>query len=406
MPEDGRGRRILFVNHVCYLDDSNGAAIASRAQMEALARHGFVVEALTGSVLELDEAADPDAWLAARGLDRPVIGGTWTADARGVRDDIPPHYRTTHNGVSITIHAGQPTRRHDPGPVEHAGFVRLFEAIAARAHPDVVVGYGGSRMIAEVFARARARGAATAFWLHNLAYLDRSPFADVDAVVVPSRFSAEHYRRSLGLDCRVLSNLVDFDRVRCGRSGQGYVTFVTPSIEKGAYAFARIADELGRSRPDIRFLLVEGRGTEATIAACGLDLRRHGTVHFINHTPDPRQFWGESRICLMPSVGMESQGLVAIEAMINGIPVIASDRGALPETLGGSGIVLPLPDRITPATRMLPTAAEVGPWVEAIIRLWDDPALDEEHRRRALAEARRWDPDVLEPRSVAFFRSL
>jgi len=92
--------------------------------------------------------------------------------------------------------------------------------------------------------------------------------------------------------------------------------------------------------------------------------------------------------------------------MVNGIPVIASDRGALPETLGGAGIVLPLPERITQATRMLPTAEEVAPWVEAVIRLWDDAEFYQDHRRRALAEARRWDPEVLEPQYVEFFRNL
>ena len=60
--------------------------------------------------------------------------------------------------------------------------------------------------------------------------------------------------------------------------------------------------------------------------------------------------------------------------MINGIPVIGSDRGALPETLGDGGIVLPLPERLTPVSQILPTAEEVEPWVEAIIRLWDDRA--------------------------------
>lgn len=369
MPDRIHEIRVLFVNHNCYLDDSNGAAMASRNQMEALARHGFAVEALTGSVLELGDDASAAAWLAARGLDAPEPPASWTADATGVRAAVPAHWRRMLNGVGVMIHAGPTTRRHWPDAAEHAEFLRLFEAVAARGRLDIVVGYGGSAMIGEVFARVRARGGVAVFALHNFAYTDRSAFADVDRFVVPSRYAAEHYRRALGLECVVLPNVVDFDRVRCERAGPGYVTFVNPAAEKGVVAFARIADELGRRRPDIRFLVVEGRGTEATVAACGLDLRRHGTVFFINHPTDPRRFWRETRICLMPSVWEESQGLVAIEAMSNGIPVVASDRGALSETLGDSGVVLPLPDRLTPGTQALPTADEVAPWVEAIIRL-------------------------------------
>ena len=46
----------------------------------------------------------------------------------------------------------------------------------------------------------------------------------------------------------------------------------------------------------------------------------------------------------------------------------------MPETLGDGGIALPLPERLTPVSKILPTAEEVEPWVEAIIGLWDNPA--------------------------------
>ena len=126
----------------------------------------------------------------------------------------------------------------------------------------------------------------------------------------------------------------------------------------------------------------------------------------MSHTSDPRQFWGVTKLCLMPSLWWENQPLVAIEAMLNGIPVIGSNRGGIVETLGHCGIVLPLPDRLTPATRFMPTPEEVAPWVESITRLWDDQALYDEHQRLALAESRRWAPEVLEPQYARFFNDL
>ena len=257
-----------------------------------------------------------------------------------------------------------------------------------------------------VLARAHDLGVTTVFALHNFNYHNFALFSDVDRVIIPSKYAASYYLEYLSLSCSVLPNLIDKRRLVCEHTERKFLIFVNPSIEKGVYAFARIADELGRRRPDIPILVVESRGTEATVAACGLELREHGNVFFMAHTADPREFWSVTKVCLMPSLWWESQGLVAVEAMVNGIPVLASDRGALPETLGSAGIVLPLPDRITQATRMLPTAEEVEPWVQAVIRLWDDPAFYEEHRRRALAEARRWDPEVLEPQYVEFFRDL
>ena len=108
---------------------------------------------------------------------------------------------------------------------------------------------------------------------------------------------------------------------------------------------------------------------------------------------------------LMPSLWRESLGRVPIEAMANGIPVLASDRGALPETLGDAGFVFTIPDRCTPASGMVPTAQEVAPWMAVIERLWDDREFEAEHRRRSLAEARRWDGDKLAEQYESFFRS-
>ena len=126
----------------------------------------------------------------------------------------------------------------------------------------------------------------------------------------------------------------------------------------------------------------------------------------MSNTAGPRDFWSVTRVCVVPSLRLETRGLVAMEAMTNGVPVVASDRGALPETLGDAGIVLSLPDRLTPATKSLPTAAEVAPWVEAVERLWDDPEFARVYKRRALARARSWSAEELGPAHVEFFEKL
>ena len=108
----------------------------------------------------------------------------------------------------------------------------------------------------------------------------------------------------------------------------------------------------------------------------------------------------------MPSLWRESFGRVAAEAMVNGLPVLASDRGALPETLGGAGVVLPVPDRCTPTSGLVPTAEEVEPWIAAILRVWDDPTFESKLRDAARAEARRWEDDRLGADYFSFFESV
>src|SRR5262249_49133506 len=150
-----------------------------------------------------------------------------------------PHFRLEHRGVPVTVHGGPTTRPHEPDTFERLEFLDLFRDALERFRPDVLVGYGGNRLAGAMFAEARRRGMVTVFALHNFSYTDAGPFAHVDAVIVPSRFAAEHYRKTLGLDCTVLPNLIDLGRVRAEGPERRFVTFVNPSFEKGVYVFSR-----------------------------------------------------------------------------------------------------------------------------------------------------------------------
>ena len=45
--------------------------------------------------------------------------------------------------------------------------------------------------------------------------------------------------------------------------------------------------------------------------------------------------------------------------MAAGVPVVASNRGALPETVGDAGLILDIPQCYQPQTTLLPSAEEV-----------------------------------------------
>lgn len=169
---------------------------------------------------------------------------------------------------------------------------------------------------------------------------------------------------------------------------RGYVTLVDPTSENGMYIFARIADELGRVRPDIPFLVAEKQGAEADLAACGLDLRVHGNVHLIPMPVDLRALWSVTRVQIRPSLGPEADVGVVAASLSEGIPVVGADRDPLPEVLGEAGIVVPVPARMSTASRWLPTPQDVAPWLEAIVRIWDDTAWYEQCRARALVRGR------------------
>ncbi len=392
-------RKVVFASAHSLVDFSNGASVATLDVLRGLAASGFECGAFTTSRLDLAGAVPFEEALAR--WSGTQVSRTGTDGPEEVRV-----FRTQRGPVPITIVRLEPGRNDGPRPEEVSAVLALFRAYLEAERPDVMLTYGGDPISQGMIALARSRGVAVVFAIHNFAYTDRGPFRHVDQCILPSEFAMRYYRDVIGLPCRVLPNPVDWDRVRVEGDERRFVTFVNPVPEKGVFPFVPIAQELGRRRPDIPLLVVEGRGTRAALAACGLGRDSEVNVQIMANTADPRRFWRMTRVLVVPSLWWESQCLVAVEAMINGIPVVASDRGGIPETLGGAGIVLPLPDRITQATRELPTAEEMEPWVEAILRLWDDRAWYDEQSERARNEALRWHPDRLRPLYAEFFRGV
>jgi len=381
-------RRLLFASTHGYLDPSSGAAGATRDLLELLAARGVDCRVLSTGVLDYGQETPLAAVLEPLGVPythalAPGAGGRAVAVA-----DL------TLAGVRVTLLATRSSRPDvSPDPAEAADWLALAEAALARFRPQVLLAYGGHPAGLELMRRARARGVATAFHLHNFAYDDRSAFADADAVIVPSAYARRHYARALGLDCAVLPYPLRRGRVVAADPAPRYLTFVNPQPAKGLAVVARLALELGRRRPEVPLLVVEGRGAAGWLARAGVDLSDLANLHRMASTPDPRDFYRVSRAVLVPSLWRESFGRVAAEALANGLPVLASDRGALPETLGDAGFLFAVPERCTPGSGAVPTAAEVAPWIAAIERLWDDPGFAAEHGARGRARSAAWDED-------------
>jgi len=393
--------RLLFASIHSYLDHSSGAAMATRDLLELLAAQDWDCRALTCGVLDYEQETPLEDVLDA--LERPT-SRAGAALSRGGEAEV---FDLELDGVRVTLLPTAHSRvKRAPSPREAAIFLDLAEQVLERFRPQVLLTYGGHPACLELMRAARKRRIPTVFHIHNFAYDDRRGFAGVSAVVVPTEYARRLYARRLGLDCTHIPLPLNPRRVIAIEPEPRYVTFVNPQVLKGAAVVARIAKELGRRRPEIPFLIVEGRAGADDLGKLELDLSDLQNLNRMANTPDPRDFYRVSRIMLVPSL-IENAALVAQEALANGIPVLASDRGGLPETLGDAGFVLTLPDRLfAPGSRAVPTAREVAPWVAIIERLWDDPGFEAKHRALASAEAQRWDGDRLAEQYERLFASL
>jgi glycosyltransferase involved in cell wall biosynthesis len=388
--------RLVFCSYHSYFDPSSGAAICTRDLFELLAACGWACTVLSGPRLDREQAG---------GVGELLAGQPGLCPRRGTAGEVTfTLHQYQGGGVPVSIFAPDPPQATRPPSAQEAAVFRtLFDQHCAAFRPDIVVTYGGDPASRTIMSAALRRGIRVVFALHNFAYRDAALFRSVDAVLVPSRTAQEHYRKTLGLDSTVLPGPWSWQRIACPQIERRFATFVNPHPAKGVFVFARIALELGRRRPDIPFLVVEGRGEIDWLARCGLDLSPVRTIHRMRNTTDPRDFYGVSKLVLMPSLWWESFARVPVEAMINGLPVLASNRGGLRESIQGAGLLLDVPERCTEHTRFAPTAEEVASWVQTIEQLWDDNHFYEEECRRARAAAMAWHPDQLLPQFEEFF---
>ena len=105
-------------------------------------------------------------------------------------------------------------------------------------------------------------------------------------------------------------------------------------------------------------------GMDLRRAAEGLDVRFEGRYD----TDDLTALRGRADLAIFPSRAEETFGLVVAEARALGFPVLVSDRGALPERVGGAGDVVPAADPAALAARLaslLDAPATLATWIRA-----------------------------------------
>ena len=202
-------------------------------------------------------------------------------------------------------------------------------------------------------------------------------------IITISDYMRDYIKRWSGLDSTVLhfpsygagpyTHFNNFD--------SGYVTMVNPCVYKGISIFLSLAEKL----PHVKFAAIPFWGTSAEDRAA---LERLPNVTLLQPSPNLDDIFGQTKVLLVPSIWGEAYGQVVVDAMLRGIPVLASNVGGLPEAKLGVDYVLPVNmieryemDAKKQIQPVVP-AQDVSAWVETLNRVLTDRA---EYERVSLA---------------------
>jgi glycosyltransferase involved in cell wall biosynthesis len=152
-----------------------------------------------------------------------------------------------------------------------------------------------------------------------------------------------------------------------GNFPAGEVLMINPCAVKGIGIFLALAEQF----PALRFTGLAGWGTTSQDRAA---MARLPNIRVLESLPSISFVLEAASVLLMPSLWYEGFGLIAMEAMLRGLPVIASNSGGLKEAKAGTGFVIP----VQPITSYLSQFDEVHmpkpvipeqdlrPWREAL----------------------------------------
>lgn len=197
-------------------------------------------------------------------------------------------------------------------------------------------------------------------------------------IITISEYMRDYIRSFSGLDSTVLhfpsygagpyTHFKNFDR--------GHVLMVNPCAYKGISIFLSLAEKL----PQVSFGAIPFWGTSAEDRAA---LERLPNVTMVQPSRELDDIFKQTRVLLVPSVWGEAYGQIVVDAMLRGIPVMASNTGGLPEAKLGVDYVLPvnMVERyeVDAAMQTRPVVPEqdVRPWVETLEGLLTDRELYE-----------------------------
>jgi glycosyltransferase involved in cell wall biosynthesis len=409
--------RFLLINNHCISDPTAGVTQSLRTIMEWLADEGHACHILTTARFENPVTFTLEDHLTQLGIDLrrfPLEAGASNRSGKKPRIADRPVVRYAVKDVPVTLLQTRHNDESRPDRREAAQFLAMFDQLLRDFAPDQLIACNAHPMIREAMARARQRDVTTAFAVRGFGYYEPRYFEAVDHVFTCSQYLSDVYRDKVGLRSTPIEPPIDWPSVVAPTESRAFVTFVHPAPHKGLLLFARLADMLGSRRPDIPILVVQsGQSGGSLNDIPGLDFGRYPQIMAAPPVPRPADYFALTRILLVPSVWEEPFGRVAAEAMVNGIPPLVGNRGALPHVIGGdftdggAGRVLPIPDWMTYRMMRLPSEEEIEPWYQAVCSLWDDAALYQSMSARARQLAvERYSEDVSRKQHVGYFTSL
>lgn len=395
-------KKILWVSPYSLHDTSSGAAVQCRLMLQKLAEYAkgeLEIMALGSFIFDNPRGASMFVDLKEKLAGKEIFFN--------LKDGLVSYVYVKNHSTFIDDHTGGEQRQ----------FFSKFLELLKTFKPDLVIGYGGDMLSMTMRAEAKRRGIPCVYTLWNGNHKGFT-FPDCDLVMTDSHGNANFYANNFGMNVQAGGIFIDPKHVVAEKREPKYITMINPVAEKGIGIFARMALMAQKELPNEKFLVVESRGsfaeglaklhtitvdkkTKTKKETHPFEAKMFPNVDVAQHTNEIKQVYALTKALIVPSLWFEGWGRVSTEAVMNGIPVLASKSGGLQEAVSEGGICLDAPKPCQADYNYIPTEEEVRPWMDALKQI-----LSEDYTERCAQAAAHHNPDVSAKRVYELLKPL
>ena len=356
--------KLLWASPNTLLDTANGAALMVLECLKQLHQRGCEIKILGATV-----------FVNRRGM--AFIADKWPAISQHPGKFVV----INRSGLEHRLLVTQRTERRLMLSSEEQTWFDDYCRMLDEDPPDMVLFFDRSLITLLTASEAKERGIAVGVFLMHGNNAGERWCRDVDLLLTDTKATASMYKEREGYQMVPLGTFVDPMPIRAEKQTRQNLLFINPIPQKGVVFVIQLADWLKSHRPDICLEIVDTRGTwqpllEKVWGLMGKAPRTLDNVRVTRNTPDMASVYARARILLVPSLWWESGPRVIVEALSNGIPVIGSSSGGVPEVIGDGGIILDFPKKYfqSPFLQLF-NEAEISAAAGAITELYDNDTL-------------------------------
>lgn len=355
--------KLLWMSPVSLHDISSGASLHCRSVLESLSSSGFEIIALSSFIFEHPLARDVAFEDINTLFEHSPKRAIFERQERNIR-----YFYIKSTSIVETNRSLE----------EQNEFFNCFCEILAKFQPDIVMGYGQSFDTFNCFAHARRQNISTVYWLLN-DHEHHYAFPNVDLILSDSKQTAYNYSVHDHINVTPVGAFIESAKVVSASKDPLFVTLVNPEFNKGLAIFAKLAHYCLNALPNLQFLVINSHcnfveqigklHSKDDVTEHPFSAQDFPNVLMANATFDMRLVYEKTKVLAVPHLGYESWTRVASEALLNNIPCLGCNRGALAEVVNQGGILLEPPEHCLQDYLSIPTDEEILPWFEALEQL-------------------------------------